>query len=81
MKGLPLVPTGRGGPKRSVARSAAGVLDTALLVLVALVALAAVWWVVSVVLGTIIFFAKLAVLALVIAVLLRAYLWVRRRRA
>lgn len=60
-------------------RQLASTLDTALLVFVVLVLLAAVWWVVKAVIGTVLFFAKLAVLALVVTVLVRAYLWVRSR--
>jgi hypothetical protein len=78
--GLPLVPTGDTKPARSATKSIAGVLDTALLVLVVLVAAAIAWWLISSVISTIFFFVKLAALALVIAVLIRAWLWARRRR-
>jgi hypothetical protein len=80
LTGLPLVPTGDAKPERSAARSLAGVLDTALLVLVVLVAIAIAWWLISSVISTIFFFVKLAALAVVIAVLVRAWLWARRRR-
>lgn len=58
----------------------ASTLDTALLVFVVLVVLAAGWWVLKAVVGTVLFFAKLAVLALLVALAIRAYLWVRGHR-
>ena len=60
-------------------RQLASTLDTALLVFVVLLLLAAGWWVLQVVVGTVLFFAKLAVLALLVALAIRAYLWVRSR--
>jgi positive regulator of sigma E activity len=60
-------------------RSIASTLDTALLVFVVLLVLAAAWWVLKAVIGTVLFFAQLAVLALLVAVAVRAYLWVRGR--
>jgi len=78
--GLPLVPSDARPSGRRARRVVAGTLDTALLVLVGLVALALVWWLLAAVIGTILFFVKLAALALVIALLLRVWWWVRRRR-
>lgn len=60
-------------------RQIASTLDTALLVFVVLLALAAAWWVLKAVLGTVLFFGKLAVLAVLVALAVRAYLWVRAR--
>jgi uncharacterized membrane protein len=60
-------------------RQIASTLDTAILVFVVLLLLAAGWWVLQAVLGTVLFFAKLAVLALLVALAIRAYLWVRAR--
>lgn len=60
-------------------RQLASTLDTALLVFVVLLVLAAAWWVVMAVLGTVLFFAKLAVLALLVAAVVRAWFWVRGR--
>jgi hypothetical protein len=60
-------------------RQLASTLDTALLVFVVLLLLAAGWWVLKAVLGTVLFFAQLAVLALLVALAVRAYLWVRAR--
>ena len=51
----------------------------AVLVFVVLLLLAAGWWVLKAVLGTVLFFAKLAVLALVVAAVVRAWFWVRGR--
>lgn len=65
-------------------RQIASTLDTALLVFVVLLLVAAGWWVLKAVFGTVLFFAKLAMLALLLALAVRAYLWVRsrtRRRA
>ncbi len=44
-----------------------------------LVLLAVAWWLVKAVLGTVLFFGKLAILALLVAVAIRAYLWARSR--
>jgi len=60
-------------------RSLASTLDTAVLVFVVLLLLAVVWWVLKAVVGTVLFFAKLAVLALVVTLIVRAWLWVRGR--
>ena len=60
-------------------RRVASTLDTALLVFVVLVLLAVGWWLVKAVLGTVLFFGKLAVLALLVALAIRAYLWARSR--
>lgn len=60
-------------------RQLASTLDTAVLVFVVLLLLAAGWWVLKAVLGTVLFFAKLAVLAILVAMAVRAYLWVRGR--
>jgi hypothetical protein len=60
-------------------RQLASTLDTAVLVFVVLLLLAAGWWVLKAVLGTVLFFAKLAVLALLVALAIRAYFWVRGR--
>ena len=60
-------------------RQLASTLDTALLVFVVLLVLAAGWWVLMAVIGTVLFFAKLAVLALLVAAVIRAWFWVRGR--
>ena len=60
-------------------RRIASTLDTALLVFVVLVLLAVGWWLVKAVLGTVLFFGKLAILALLVAVAIRGYLWARSR--
>jgi uncharacterized membrane protein YbhN (UPF0104 family) len=60
-------------------RQIASTLDTALLVFFVLLLLAVAWWVLKAVLGTVLFFAQLAVLALLVALAIRAYLWVRSR--
>ena len=68
----------------STKRQLASALDTALLVFVVLLVLAVVWWLLKAVLGTVLFFAKLAVLAVLLAFAIRAWFWVRgrlRRRA
>ena len=62
-------------PKRQLAST----LDTAVLVFFVLLVLAVAWWLLQAVLGTLLFFAKLAVLALVVAVAIRAVVWVRGR--
>ena len=66
-------------PPRSRGRQIASTLDTAVLVFVVLLVLAVGWWVLKAVLGTVVFFGKLAVLALLVAVALRAWVVVRRR--
>ena len=60
-------------------RHLASTLDTALLVFVVLLVLAAAWWLLKAVLGTVLFFGKLAVLAVLVALAIRAFLWVRGR--
>jgi uncharacterized membrane protein len=60
-------------------RQLASTLDTAVLVFFVLLLLAVAWWVVKAVVGTVLFFAKLALLALVVALVIRAFLWVRSR--
>ena len=60
-------------------RRIASTLDTALLVFFVLVLLAVGWWLVKAVLGTVLFFGKLAILALLVALAIRAYLWARTR--
>jgi len=62
-------------------RSVASILDTALLVFVVLLVLAVAWWVLRAVVGTIVFFGKLALLALLIALAIRAWVVVRGRLA
>lgn len=62
-------------PKRQVAST----LDTAVLVFVVLLVAAVAWWLVKAVLGTVLFFAKLALLAVLVALAIRAYVWVRGR--
>ncbi|MEO5680281.1 MAG: hypothetical protein ABIS47_11500 [Acidimicrobiales bacterium] len=64
-----------GSPRRQIAST----LDTAFLVFVVLVVLAVAWWVLKAVAGTVLFFGKLAVLALLVALAVRAYLWMRDR--
>lgn len=59
-------------------RQLASTLDTALLVFVVLLLLAAGWWVLMAVLGTVLFFAKLAVLALLVTAVIRVWSWRRR---
>ena len=66
-------------PPGSRTRQIASTLDTAVLVFLVLVVLAIGWWVLKAVLGTVLFFAKLAVLALLVAVVIRAWVVVRRR--
>ncbi len=60
-------------------RQLASVLDTALLVFFVLLLLSVVWWLLQAVLGTALFFAKLAVLAVLVALAIRAVVWVRGR--
>ncbi len=60
-------------------RQLASTVDTLVLVFVVLLLLAVGWWLLKAVLGTVLFFAKLAVLALLVALVIRAYLWVRSR--
>lgn len=60
-------------------RQIASALDTALLVFVVLVLLVAGWWVLMALVGTVLFFAKLALLALVTMFAIRTYVWVRAR--
>jgi len=60
-------------------RGIASLLDSALLIFFVLVALAVAWWLLRAVLGTLLFFGKLAVLALLVALAIRAYLWARSR--
>ena len=62
-------------PKRQLAST----LDTAVLVFVVLLVLAVVWWLLKAVIGTVLFFGKLALLAVLVALAIRAYLWVRSR--
>jgi len=66
-------------PARSRGRQIASTLDTALLVFFALVVLAVGWWVLKAVLGTVVFFGKLAVLAVVVTLAIRAWVLVRGR--
>ncbi len=66
-------------PSGSRKRQIASTLDTALLVFLVLVVLAAAWWVLKAVVGTVVFFGKLAVLALLIALAIRAWVLVRGR--
>ena len=63
----------------STKRQLASTLDTAVLVFVVLLLLAVAWWLLKAVLGTVLFFGKLAVLAVLVALVIRAYLWVRGR--
>ena len=60
-------------------RRIASTLDTALLVFLVLVLAAVGWWLVKALLDTVLFFGKLAILALLVAVAIRAYLWARSR--
>lgn len=60
-------------------RQIASTLDTALLVLVVLLLVAAGWWVLKAVFATALFFAKLAMLALLLVLAVRVSLWVRSR--
>jgi len=60
-------------------RQIASTLDTAVLVFVVLLALTVAWWLLKAVLGTVLFFGKLALLAVLVALAIRAYLWVRGR--
>ncbi len=60
-------------------RRIASTLDTALLVFFVLVLLAVGWWLVKALLGTVLFFGKLAILALLVAFVIRGYLWARSR--
>jgi thiol:disulfide interchange protein len=67
-------------PKRQLAST----VDTAVLVFVVLVLLAVGWWLLKAVIGTVLVVLKLAVLAVLVALAIRAYFWVRsrsRRRA
>lgn len=64
-----------GSPGRRVAST----LDTALLVFFVLVVLAVGWWILKAVIGIVLVVAQLAILAVLIAVAIRAYLWVRNR--
>ncbi len=76
--------TGAVGSNGSSKRQIASTLDTALLAFFVLLLLAVAWWLLKAVVGTVLFFGKLAVLALLVAFAVRAYLWVRgrmRRRA
>ena len=54
-------------------------LDSALLIFFVLLALAVAWWLLRAVVGTLLFFGKLAILALLVALAIRAYLSVRSR--
>ena len=63
----------------SLKRQLASTLDTAVLVFFVLLLLAVGWWLLQAVLGTLVFFAKLAALAVVIALAIRAIFWVRSR--
>lgn len=63
----------------SAKRGFASILDTALLVFFVLAVLAVGWWVLKAVLVTVWLFAKLAILALLIAGAIRAYIVLRRR--
>ena len=60
-------------------RQAASALDTALLGFFVLLVLAAAWWVLKAVVGTVVFFGKLAVLAVLVALAIRAWMLVRAR--
>jgi len=60
-------------------RRIASTLDTALLIFFVLVLAAVGWWLVKAVLGTVLFFGKLAILAVLLALAVRAYLWARSR--
>lgn len=60
-------------------RGIASLLDSALLIFFVLLALAVAWWLLRAVLGTLLFFGKLAVLALLVSLAIRAYLLVRSR--
>ncbi len=60
-------------------RQLASTLDTAALVFLVLLVLAVAWWLLKAVLGTVLFFGKLALLAVVVALAIRAFLWVRSR--
>lgn len=69
-------------PPNEPARSGRGIfslLDSALLIFFVLLALAVAWWLLRAVLGTLLFFGKLAVLALLVALAIRVYLSVRSR--
>ncbi len=67
------------GSAGSSKRQIASTLDTALLAFFVLVLLAVGWWLLKAVLGTVLFFGKLAILALLVAIAIRAYLWARSR--
>lgn len=67
------------GSAGSSKRQIASTLDTALLAFFVLVLLAVGWWLLKAVLGTVLFFGKLAILALLVAIAIRAYVWVRGR--
>jgi len=60
-------------------RGIASLLDSALLIFFVLLAFAVAWWLLRAVLGTLLFFGKLAVLAVLVALAIRAYVWVRSR--
>ena len=60
-------------------RRIASTLDTALLVFFVLVLLSVAWWLLKAVLGTVLFFGKLAILALLLAMAIRGYFWARSR--
>ena len=60
-------------------RGIVSLLDSALLIFFVLLALAVAWWLLRAVLGTLLFFGKLAILALLVALAIRAYLSVRSR--
>ncbi len=60
-------------------RAVGSILDMALLVFFVLLVLAVGWWLLKAVVGTVVFFGKLALLALLIALALRAWVLVRGR--
>lgn len=62
-------------------RQIASILDTALLVFFVLLLLALAWWLFKAVLGTVLFLGKLAVLAVLVAFVIRAWFWARSRAA
>lgn len=63
----------------SAKRQLASTLDMALLVFFVLLLLSVSWWLLKAVLGTVLFFGKLAILAVLVALAIRAYVWVRSR--
>ena len=71
----PDLPPERSGSKRQIASA----LDTALLVLFGLVVLVMGWWVLKAVVGTVLFFTKLALLAVIVALAIRAWVFLRCR--